>query len=299
MGSGDTASRSASQLERRTAVPARTAEAASPREAYALRLASAQGHDEKTPPRTHTGKEAECEGGGAPSSAHGFDQAPQRQPVFTARVHADHHGRSLPVRCGTGPSGAARTGHSSRPPTRAPTMTARPRARSDNASVDQAQIPDGNRPHVLPCLSVNPQVTRAGWAVVGRPAFPTSPLRPQVHAAQQEEREVGGWDRSRAAGEGIGAHAQPVARRRGRRARAAINGGDVWWGQGRELGACASRIFETGQPHAAPGLSGSVAREPAGLEERLLAGRIVIVAVLGDQGQERVAGLPVSGGRSG
>lgn len=70
------APRNAGRLERRAAVPARTAEAASPREAYALRLAGSQGHDAKTPPRTHTGKEAECEGGGAPSSAHGFDQAP-------------------------------------------------------------------------------------------------------------------------------------------------------------------------------------------------------------------------------
>ena len=50
--------------------------AASPREAYALRLAGSQVHDAKTPTRTYTGKEAECEGGGAPSSAHGFDQAP-------------------------------------------------------------------------------------------------------------------------------------------------------------------------------------------------------------------------------
>jgi hypothetical protein len=48
-------------------------------------------------------------------------------------------------------------------PIRAPTTKARPQSRSDNASVDEAQIPSDNpadnRPHPLPRLPAKPQVT--------------------------------------------------------------------------------------------------------------------------------------------
>ena len=71
-------------------------------------------------------------------------------------------------------------------------MKVRPGAGSDNASVDQAHIPADNpadnRPQALPRLSVKPQFTMPGWAMAGRP---TSPLRPRVHAPQQEEQRSG------------------------------------------------------------------------------------------------------------
>ncbi|MFJ6564465.1 hypothetical protein ACIQMV_32325 [Streptomyces sp. NPDC091412] len=79
------------------------------------------------------------------------------------------------------------------------------RSRSDNTSVDQAHIPADNpadnRPHALPRLPANSQVTTLEW-----PWFvadiPSTPPNPRPTAGSREK--FGGVGRLWAAGEGNG-----------------------------------------------------------------------------------------------